>query len=396
MNITKIIQTAGILAIAGAAVSFLMEGWSHFNGPDKFLIFSGFLGILYILGEVFKKSAPQLATIFQALTLALLPAIAAQVGSMVWEGVNAEQVPMSLMRPDNSLRNMSILSLIMILGIGWRTVSLLKFNRPLIDVFALLATGLLFIYPDRSSIFHAFAVLGLALLAGLMISRSQSDTLPLPYSLPVRLSGFFFFMGRACLYLVDDTLLSVFYLVISLICFIYPEKLSEDKRIKDVGAFFGLFFLFLSALSFGNALFLPGLYTYLLIQILVLLVAIFYLPAKGIGFWMASIFGWLFLFTIILDSRNTLDFGIVSLALPVLILLLGYYKKVFPAFMNGVILLLSTFVWHLYHLIKMPIMNMWMVFGIIGIVLLVSSSLVGKSESPIRVWWRNLLKEFEA
>ena len=73
MNITKIIQTAGVLAIAGAAVSFLMEGWNQFSGPDKFMIFSGFIGLLYLFCELFRKSAPGLATIFQALCLALLP-----------------------------------------------------------------------------------------------------------------------------------------------------------------------------------------------------------------------------------------------------------------------------------------------------------------------------------
>ena len=396
MNITKIIQTAGVLAIAGAAVSFLMEGWNQFSGPDKFMIFSGFIGLLYLFGELFRKSAPGLATIFQALCLALLPSMAAQLGSMIFEEVSSGQATMSLLLRDSPVRNYCLLSLLMILAMTWRTVSLLQFTRPLIDISSLMVASFLFMVPDRSSDFHAIGSLVIALTSGLTIWLSKSPQLAVPYSLPVRLSALIFFIGRACLYHIDSSLLCVFYLILSLICFIYPEKMSDDKKIKDVGAFFGLVFLALSSNSFTHALNFESPYSYMLSQILLLAAALILPSARRLGYYGAILSASIFFLVLLFGSTVSLENGVMSLIFPTVIILGAYFQKVLPAFMGGSLLLLSTLCWYFYRMIKMPVMNMWMVLGLVGIVLLVSSSLVGKTDGPLRVWWRNIMKEFEA
>lgn len=399
MKHINLIRGLGIICICSAAASFLYEGWNAFNGLEKYLIFFGFVVALFGFSEAFRKSSESLSKIFSGLFLTLSPAITAQLGSFIVDGDSRIDLP-SLFSPSplpdgSPLKFICIVSMIFLGSMMFRSIVRLKSTSTLPDFICLLASQLIILVPLRTSEFHALGLLSLFVSFGIIaryIKFSAIDTLA---NTCIRIAPIVFFLGRAALYSSSPSLELVIWLISSLVFFNYIPDLFKEDSLKIFSYVLG----YICVVVMGHVvsdfnLWNDYKWTVITVELLLMSYVICFKQSLKIGFFfMIMLACFSFLELLVTDRELTILALSVNIVLPLAILILSYSFKYAFGFASSGVLLLAALVHVSYRVIKLPVVNMWMIFGIVGISLLLLSFLIEKPHQKLLEFW-NKSKRF--
>lgn len=393
MKHINLLRGLGIVCICWAATSFLFEGWNNFNGLEKYLIFFGFITTLFALGEAFRKSSDSLDKIFSSLFLALSPAISAQLGSFLIDGDSKIDFP-SLFSPSplpdgSPLKFICITSFIFLVAMMYRSSQRLKSSSPLPDLIYLVTAQLVILVPLRTPEFHAIGLLSIFVSFMLIERNVIFDNIGSVANSLIRLAPFIFLLGRASLYQSNTTLEIATCLIISLLTFVNIPKYFKESSVINVASVIGYISVIVMGHEMANFnLWYKYEWTLIVTEILLMVYLTCFRRSLKIGFFFISILAWFnFLQMAVKSDDLTLLSITLSIALPLAILLLSLSFKYAFGCANSVLLLISALAYLGYQMIKLPVMNMWMVMGVLGIVLLLVSFLIEKPHHKLLQIW---------
>lgn len=399
MNYIMILRGLGVLSICTAAVSFLLEGWSTFNGLERYLAFAGFFACIFSMGEFFKRTSSTVAEIFSSLTLAMSGAMAAQLGSFVYDKFSTVSVVSDIFPsplPEGApLELICVISFLLLVSMIWRSLRMLGASRPLLDLIYFVGAAALFIIPIRTSLFHAQALMTL-FLSFLVMDRVKAQ-----YSInsmvmnAVKFSPFLLLAGRACFYEQETSLYVLFDLVAILTCssFLIPRITNKDGRQALFIISYILLFVLVGHLS--EYKFWTEFYMTLTVaSVGVALFALRYKEAAKLGLFLINLCAWLNLILMVVASRFDFTFVALNLAFPVVIAILSCLVRFGFSFASALALFACTLSYLFHTFVKLPVVNLWMVFGLVGIVLLVASSLIEKPHHKFLEKWKAAMEYF--
>ena len=401
MNYLKLTRGLGAILICIAAISFLLEGWTTMNGLERYLRFSGFYAAVFVIGEYFKRSSENLSRIFSSLTVVLGSAIAAQLGSFILDKYKTNQVssnffPISL--PEGApLEIIIVLSLLILVSMIWRSLRTLESSQPRIEICYFVLTILSFLVPARSSNFHAQILVAMFILFVLVEKKEISNSLKSSLSSLIRFSPIVVLFGRSLLYQKDISYDLGLHLILAYGCFGYLTQKANDSDQRTAIYLIGYLSIILVAhdlreiFSFSNYLL-----TLIAIEILIGTIVWKIPESSKLGLFLMNLFAW-FSFIWMLGSANDDQLFRIctNLSFPLIIIFLSFISRFGFSFASSSTLLIVNIFYVCAKFVRLPIINLWMVLGILGVTLLVGSSFIENPHQRIALWWDQLKKNFE-
>ena len=176
-NLYSILRSLGVLAIVGALVAFLFEGWNETTGLYKLTVFAGFLSTLYVSGEAIKFFKLDLKTsLMQVLYMLGLTTFTTHIGSIIYAnhfGV-VDNLP-SLLQINPIAGGEGIIlglsAFLTLLG----GACLKRMKLPLLDIFFISLINLLILLPVRTGALGIGLVSISIISIGLFIKRSDLE-----------------------------------------------------------------------------------------------------------------------------------------------------------------------------------------------------------------------------
>lgn len=401
MNSAIIIRILGVLSITGAGVSFLMEGWNDFNGLEKYLGFFLFVTTLLILAELFKRNYETVSRVFASLVLVTAPVIMAQLGAFLFIPTDTtvihDWLPQMAMPESAPLKLITISSVFIFTTIVMRSVSILKSGQGSWSSFYIVLASFLFLIPVRSAEFHGLAILGLTSLSILTYKRFSFDKMPNPLAQLICVAAPLYFVGRACLYQIDQFMLLAFYFIGATLLLRYLPQFGEDKILTKILHFFGYVCSILCLFEIFKIF--PGLtdnYQLLFTQIIMVFLVYKHPDSRNVGFFQMNFMAWSCVLLNFATKQNLdLTTILITLTVPSLLVVSTYIMREKFAFCSASLLLIISIMGNIRHVMHFPVVNLWMVLGVVGIILVILSSMVDNAPTKMRRVYERMMKVFD-
>lgn len=399
MNTISLLRILGILAIVGSGISFLFEGWSNLTDLGKYLLFFAFVSIIFLFSETTRKK--DFSLILSSLFIILIPAIFAQLGSFGLDQMHqiSERVTTFLplqTRDAAPVLLTTVTSVLLLIPMIFRSLIRLGSSHRMVDLTYFILSGSLFLIPNRGSLFHALILLGLFLSMAGIHRWVRMDSLATEYGFALRSAVIFVFLGRACLYEVDDVLIAFVYFLLALIFLtLLPESLKRlklDKLAIGVGFVFMIFASKKILLSMNvNDATLSFIFTANLLIFTIMLLKD--TVRVGIGF--VAFLCWWKMITSFLIGDETFIPGILSFIVPICLLVLSIYLKKRAGVLNGAGLVGVLILFHLIRIISFPETNVWIILGAIGLSLFALDLFFERYGAVVGAKYKNLMNDLD-
>ncbi len=401
MNPTLLLRLLGIGAITSAGISFLLEGWNELNGLEKYLGFYGLVIIQFILAEFFKETEKTISKVFAALTLTTAPVLMIQLGAFLLDPTDARMIPSwvpQMTLPKDAPIKFVILGSIFTYGtLIFRSLTLFKSTYPRESAILILTTSFLFLIPLRTDPFHGGVCFLLVIFVMIFYRRFDFEETTKPLSQLICLTAPLYFFARSCLYQVDDFMMVTIYFILSLVTFrILPQFSDLKNHVKFFHAL-GYFFSILGVFKFLNMLPALDMTHKIFINEMILIVIIYrHAQSQGVGFFQLNFLAWSHCLIFFINKQYlSISEILISLAIPALMLCSSYLMKEKSSFYQSLLMLTLTTVLTLMKIIVFPVVNLWIVFASLGILLISLSSFVGRIPDKISEIKNRLTKIFD-
>lgn len=399
MKTTHILRTLGALAILGAGVSFLFEGWANLTGISKYVLFFSFVSALYV-GSLITK-AESISRTLSGLFITLSAALFAQLGSFILD--QSDRIPDEALiyspvklQHGSPITLLSVTSILLLIPMLRSAFKKLNEGHATSDTIFYVASGLIMLIPFRDSWFSLSGSATLLFLLFLDIQWKKEVWRYFQYSHLVKLTFILFFLGRSSLYEVDLVfggyligLLSLFFLIV------LPALLS-DKDSRLVSSFVAYLLMMISTRMILSGLELnDSIFVFLAMASVLTVSIILSRESAEIGLGFLAFLVW---FNIVLSFLG-FNVGYIpsfaSFIVPICILTLSLSLKKKSGFFSGSSLLIATIMIHLLKIIKIPETNIWMLLGAAGLILFALGGLIDRYKDVVGAKYKNLMNELE-
>ncbi|MEQ1875421.1 MAG: hypothetical protein ABL958_02165 [Bdellovibrionia bacterium] len=399
-NLPQVLRWLGVVAILGAGVSFMLEGWSTLNSVEKYSAFLGFSLVLSLCGWAARKyfndetgAKTFFGTAAAAATVNFVQLGAFMYSSVIGEAVNLPEI-FQLQAPEEKtligLITVTLAVSVPMIWTGFRAMVPKPSSEMLAGLFFLLNT--MFLIPSREPAHMAWVILiAFALMA--YVFRK----LPILEGWPAALATvpFFVLVGRSLFHPADSVLYASLSFVSSILIFWIGGVASKNREasafvqgISIVPMFFGWAYTADAYRALGAR------DTVLLVS--TTLTVMSFMSAGGGGFYrgFASILGVLAFAPAFFYSGFNVQAIVLSLAVSIIAIVLGYAKKEKIPFFTGLVAFAWFMVHHLWHAVRLQHLNLWFILGLIGVIILTGATVLEKKYKNLVQPWSDLKREF--
>ncbi len=399
MNTISLLRILGILAILGAGISFLFEGWSNLTDLGKYLLFFAFISSIFLFSETTRKK--DFSLILTSLFIVLTPAIFAQLGSFGFDQMHRVSEKVTTFLPMHTFNATPVLlttvtSVLLLIPMTFRSLVRLGSSRPLVDVTYFMLSGSLFLIPDRGSLFHALILLGLVLSMAGIHRYVRMESLAPDYGTALRSAVIFIFLGRACLYEVDDVLIALIYFLLALIFLKLLPEILKRWELEKLAMGMGFLFMLLASKRFMVSLNInDATLSFIFTATLLIFTIMFFKETVRIGIGFIAFLCWWKITTSFLTEDETFIPGMLSFIVPICLLTLSIYLKKRAGVLNGAGLVGVLILFHLIRIINFPETNVWMIFGAIGLSLFALDLFFERYGALVGAKYKNLMNDLD-
>lgn len=392
---------AGTLVVS--FINFMLIGRYDNNSLSHFLIFLGLNVVITVCALVINKylKDPVAGRTMMAISLSMIPAQFAQLAAFLYNRVHG--IPHGL--PDIvklelpkswELSTLFILASVIIIPITYLGFRIFNRNNSQMLSSSYLLLNSLLIIPVRSH--PTLAVIALLMLVILWKAKAyELSNGPLEWraSKAILFIPLGVFVIRALLYPLDHLLMAFFYMLLAMAIILSTPKLIQRPRFATNVQFLSFMPLVFVGANIGQYFHWNLNHIWTLNYILIYLVSFFLVQgAKGVRF-ISSILLACCLFAQI-DHYPLIINMVLGLVIPIMGMLTSIHlKEKFPFLVHGIAFLIFT-LWHLFSIHFLHEVQSWVIFSLIGLVLIFGSSALRFFHAPVLVWYQTKRQYFSS